>query len=170
MALLVTPLMSWRIGVALAERAEMRLEEKKKREIAEAVALEKQRMYQQVYESAPERYASSLGLLIGKAKADVSDNLSAERIEVSARAFVAARNELRDTMTSLSSSLDGPIDELEKALTDLQKDPNDKAAQDRVRKTILVIEQKWPVKAEAIKVQIRKMLAELGLERVLRGP
>ena len=73
-------------------------------------------------------------------------------------------------MTSLSASLNHEVDELEQALNDLKKSPNDKEMQDRVRKSILVIEQKWPVKAEAIRVQVRKMLVELGLERVIRGP
>ena len=169
MTVIISPIATWIITTRLADRAEQRLEEKKKKELAEAVAAEKQRMYKQVSESAPEEYVSSLGYLIGKAKADVGDNLPADRVEVSARSIVAARNELRNTMTSLAASLNHEIDELEKALEDLKKNPNDKDAQERVRKTVLVIEQKWPVKAQTIRVQIRKLLTELGLERVLRG-
>lgn len=169
LTVIISPIATWIITTRLADRAEQRLEEKKKKELAEAVAAEKQRMYKQVSESAPEEYVSSLGYLIGKAKADVGDNLPADRVEVSARSIVAARNELRNTMTSLAASLNHEIDELEKALEDLKKNPNDKDAQERVRKTVLVIEQKWPVKAQTIRVQIRKLLTELGLERVLRG-
>lgn len=135
----------------------------------EELAKQKKRIYEQVYQSAVEQYANSLGSLIGKAKGDIDDNLSQERIEVSARAFVGARNELVKTLTNLSGSLNNEVDELEKAIEELQKNPNDKATQDRVRKAILVVAQKWPVKDVAIKVQIRKLLAELGLERILRG-
>lgn len=172
LTVIVSPIATWIVSTRLAERAEQRaeqrLEEQKKKEVAEAVELERQRMYKQVYESAPEQYAGSLGYLIGKAKADVGDNLPADRVEVSARAFVAARNELRDTMTSLAASLNHEVDDLEKALADLKKNPDDKAALERVRRAILVIEQKWPVKAQAIRVQLRKLLAEIGLERILR--
>jgi hypothetical protein len=151
---------------ANAAVAEMRQARERDRE---ELAKEKKRIYEQVYQAAVEQYANSLGKLIGKAKGDVDDNLSLERIEVSARAFVGARNELRETLTNLSGSLNHEVDELEDASKELQKNPNDKAAQDRVRKAILVIAQKWPVKADAVKVQIRKLLAELGLERILRG-
>lgn len=172
---IVTPIATLIVSGKLAEQAEFRAEERKREELRQArehdrqeLAQEKKRIYLQV-QSAVEQYANSLGLLIGKAKGEVDDNLSAERIEVSARAFVGARNDLRDTLTSLSGSLNHEVDDLEDAIKDLEKNPDDKAAQDRVRKAILVVAQKWPVKADAIKVQIRKMLAELGLERILRG-
>lgn len=158
---LVGAVLTYFVQSQLAKDAEARLKEK----ITTELEAEKSKIYETVFNAAIETYSTKLGELVMKASGDASDKVGPERLEISGRSIVSARNELRSRLINLSNILDSEIDELEKDISELKKSPNNNAYQEKVRKTILVLAEKWPIKSESIKVEVRKLLAELGIER-----
>jgi hypothetical protein len=105
--------------------------------------------YRQTFQNAAVQYTRGLGSLIIKAEeGDVVTN---------AKALVASRNDLRSSLESIGSRLDTEIDALEAEL----KKPNPNPA--KVKQLLEIIKQKWPLKEQQIEVEVRKMLAEMGL-------
>ena len=138
--------------------------------------------YQKSIEAAPERYVHHLGSLIQEALEGGKRNAI-----VNGKAIVAARNDLRDGLLSLASLFNSEIDELESLLnTDfellIKKLPDDIAKQLQERKSkrekrvkldeeeifeiIQIISKKWRIKRDQIEYQIRKLISELGLDKI----
>ena len=110
-----------------------------------------QRTYEQRLESAPSLYTDHLDRLIREAADD-----QASEVKVSAQAIVSTRNDLRSSLVSLNSLLNSDIDVLAELL-----ESNASAAQ--ISSRVKVLEKKWPAKRDQVKVELRKLLAELGL-------
>ena len=149
--------------------AEQRASEKK---TAEAVAEAERNVratYEARYESAGEKYVNSLGELVTKGGNIASDYPKAEDLEVAGRAIVALREELRGRLVSLSGALNHEIDQLRVDIELLQRDPKNEQLKEKVRRDLLVLREKWPAKSESVRIEIRKLLAELGIEHTNRA-
>ena len=146
-----TGVITWSLTIASERRAA-------ERKIADVRA-----EYEVRYKAAGETYVNSLGTLVNKGGDLASNNPGEENLEVAGRAIVGSRNELASRLTSLSGTLDHEIDELEQDIARLKKASRNKANQDKVKKDLLVLREKWPIKSESIKVEIRKLFVELGV-------
>ena len=73
-----------------------------------------------------------------------------------AKAIVVARDELRNSLTSLAKHLDSEIDQLAKLLKNGSK-PDD------LFETLKVLFRLWPIKKTIIENESRKIIAELGM-------
>lgn len=119
-------------------------------------ARQERQQWVQALSSAPSEYANRLSDLIDGANAAPDSE-----IVIHARAIVSARNDLRDSLINLSTLLNSDIDRLS---SDVSSAPEaDRIGS--VRSTISVLKLKWPSKKEQVAVELRKVLAELGLER-----
>jgi len=119
-------------------------------------------------EAAPRKYVQELDKLIQRADKEGADNAI-----VNARAIVAVRDSLRGSLVAISKQLNSEIDNLASELggtrgplAELGRSLERSDAPDpkRVYQTIQVLVRIWPSKSEQIEVEIRKLLAELGLE------
>jgi len=129
-------------------------------------AWERRRIERKI-DAAPKIYVQELDKLIARAMQE-----GPTKAVVNARAIVSARNSMRKSLVSISSNLNSEIDRLaveigEELLqvaqpsmptTNVPASSNDRAFQ-----TIEVLSRIWPSRREEIVVQIRKLLAELGL-------
>jgi hypothetical protein len=133
---------------------------------------------QKQIEEAPRVYVEELSRLIDKAVTEGENSAI-----VNARAIVAARNSLARSLTSISNELDTEIDHLAIQIGAETLQPSSRipfgggsdtgSAATRPQdpkaayQTILVLSKVWPSKKRQIEVEIRKLLAELG---ILGGP
>jgi hypothetical protein len=137
--------------------------------------------FRQKVTAAPEKYVAHLDRLISSA---VMEGVG--RSVINARAIVAARDDLRDSLLSLTSLLDSEIDVLQQQLEILPRfgfelfelrspldrqrdrpgrsDDRDRYDAQQLFETIEVLAKKWPAKRDQIKYALRKMIAELGLD------
>lgn len=117
-------------------------------------------------DAAPKKYIQALDNLITKAVEE-----GEQKAVINARAIVSTRNTLRDSLVSISKNLNSEIDLLAinighrsangvspSSIPDDNR-PNAAAAWE----TILVLHRMWPSKKEQIEVEIRKLIAEMGL-------
>lgn len=118
-------------------------------------------------EAAPRQFVNELDKLIQRAHEEGLNSAI-----VNARAIVATRNALRSSLTSISIQLNSEIDKLASdvgkatetldTLSQVSKSGEPK----EVYETIMVLVRIWPAKKQQIEVEIRKLLAELGLDIV----
>lgn len=116
-------------------------------------------------EAAPRKYVAELDALIQRAIKEGDDFAI-----VNARAIVATRNSLRASLVAISSQLNSEIDRLSQEIgqpvpqhqTVNATGPQAPSASE-VFRTIQVLSRIWPAKRVQIEVEIRKLLAELGL-------
>lgn len=114
-------------------------------------------IYQMRLENAVEAYAARLGELI------VPTTGSFEvPPKVRARAIVSLRNDLRASLTSLPKLLNSEIDSLAILLA------ADKGDTEKIEETLDVLRLKWPAKSTQIKMETRKLVAELGFSGSLK--
>jgi hypothetical protein len=121
---------------------------------------QQRQQYVQTLQAAPEVYISDLGRLIEDADRPGGD-LVAET-----RAIVSTRDDLRSSLTSLSELLNSDIDALARSLVEYEKPPRGKRDATAVQERIKVLAKKWPSKKRQIEYEIRKLLAELGVDRI----
>ncbi|MEO4026549.1 hypothetical protein ABH313_00630 [Chromobacterium vaccinii] len=107
--------------------------------------------YEKRVESAVDIYADHLDKLIREANTE-----SGSEIRVAAQAIVSTRNDLRSSLVSLNSLLNSDIDVLAEMLAA-------DASAGQFSNRLKVLEKKWPAKRDQVKVELRKLLAELGL-------
>ena len=136
-----------------------------------------QRFRQKVI-AAPERYIDHLDKLIATAAMD-----GTSRAVINARAIVAARDDLRDSLLSLALLMNSEIDVLQSQLElppSLLFEHSQRSAKSRAGRsddtqrydsqtlfeTIEVLSKKWPSKKDQIRYALRKMIAELGLDEM----
>ncbi|MBL0351515.1 MAG: hypothetical protein IPP03_02010 [Dechloromonas sp.] len=107
--------------------------------------------YEQRVAAAPALYTEHIGKLISDSSTD-----NARNIRNAAQAIVSTRNDLKKSLTSLAQLLNSDIDVLAELI-----ESNATPAQlaDRIK----VLEMKWPAKRTQVEVELRKILAELGL-------
>jgi hypothetical protein len=114
-------------------------------------------------DDAPRKYVNELDKLITAAmrqgRADVIIN---------ARAIVSLRDALRNSMVQISTQLNGNIDRLASEIgeTNLVGQPppyRQPASTDTIYQTLQVLAITWPGRKEIVEVELRKLLAELGL-------
>jgi len=118
-------------------------------------------------DAAPRRYVEELDKLITRAAKEGPENAV-----LNARAIVAARNSLRNSLVGISSQLDSEIDHLAADIGEVIKQPQGPSMPQpgapsdakQAYDTIQVLVRIWPSKKQQIEVEIRKLLAELGLE------
>ena len=111
----------------------------------------------QTLSSAPKLYAERLSELIDKAS-----NAKSQDMLTYSRAIVAVRDDMKGTLVSLSALLNSEIDRLSAEVRDAQAP---QASVEPLRSTVNVLKLKWPAKCDQIEIEVRKLLAELGLER-----
>ena len=129
-------------------------------------------------DDAPRKYVDHLDRLIARAMKE-----GTEKVMVNARAIVSLRNDLRDSLMKIHDRLNSDIDTLAEQIggpgggqQDIgreQKAPPPRERRDRERQastateavfeTIQVLSRKWPGKKDQVEVELRKVLAELGL-------
>ena len=115
---------------------------------------EAQQLFQQRLEAAPILYTQKLDeLIVGGLKEGENE------AQVNARAIVRTRDNLRGSSETIASSLNGEIDQLAQELQST-------ASEEELRQTIKVLAKVWPSKKLQIQIEIRKVIAELGLEVV----
>jgi hypothetical protein len=117
-----------------------------------------QATYQKKLADAATVYSNYIGQLIISANSEKSDT----ELLVDARAIVSTRNDLRKSMSTLSDLLDSDIDRLEGLTTGLGKGVMPPPGP--VRDQVSLLSKKWPIKAQQINIEVRKLFAELGLE------
>ena len=138
--------------------------------------------------AAPRQYVDELDKLIGRAIAEGETNAV-----INARAIVSARNSLRDSMAVIASRLNSEIDRLaddigeshglwtlaaqvsvaqgmqspatttESSAAQPASASGDEEIRSAAWQTIQVLSRIWPAKKVQIEVELRKVLAELGL-------
>ena len=165
----ILALISAFITYQLTVAAETRAAERRTAEAVEEAERNVRATYEARYEAAGERYVKDLGQLVDKGGAIASDNPSAESLEVAGRSIVALRDELRERLIALGTALNHEIDQLRIDIQLLQRDPKNEEQKERVRRDLLVLKEKWPGKSESVKIEIRKLLAELGIEHTNRS-
>ena len=126
------------------------------------------KVYRQMYESAPQQFVKELGRLIDDAPLTIDDrpdtsNPQGDSVLISARAIVSARNDLRTTLGNLGSDLDSEIDKLQTELVSNKRD------QHEILQTLRVLREKWPIKSKQIEVDVRKLLAVIGIAPLTAG-
>jgi hypothetical protein len=122
--------------------------------------------HQQKIDAAPNAYVKELDELIQRGFRE-GEGMAI----INARAIVAVRNSLRSSLISISTQLNSEIDRLSsnigEAITRLEtvtNRPTEEINPAEVYRTIQVLVRTWPAKRTQIKVEIRKILAELGLD------
>lgn len=122
---------------------------------------------QKKVDDAPNIYVQELDYLISRA---VKEGLSAA--VVNARAIVAARNSMRKSLISISGNLNSEIDRLAEEIGQTSEMPLGPSTQtgntqgtnaEKAFETIQVLSRVWPAKKKEIIIEVRKLLAELGL-------
>lgn len=79
-----------------------------------------------------------------------------ERALLNGRGIVSTRDDLRGSMLNISEQLNSDIDVLGQQV-------RDSAGRAAAYETIEVLSKKWPAKKAQVEIQLRKVLAELGL-------
>lgn len=120
--------------------------------------------------AAPKMYVEHLDNLI---KNGVTEGVSSAVLN--ARAIVAARNSMRGSLTTISSQLNSEIDRLEAELSEVIVSPktpsmsrpntND-GSPEKIFETMQVLNKIWSARRTQIEVEMRKLLAEMGLQKV----
>lgn len=105
---------------------------------------------QKEIDGAPRKYVEHLGKLIHTAIGKGS-----KAAVLNARAIVSTRDDLQGSTMKISEVLNSDIDRLAREV----KDAGDSA----VYETIQVLGKKWPAKKDQVEVELRKVLAELGI-------
>lgn len=131
------------------------------------------RRFKSKIKDAPSVYTERLGALIEAAFSE-----GPERAIINASAIVSVRNEMRVSLVSISNNLNSEITHMEQLLggddTELSKKhkieklKHEKVADaspEELFRLIEILRKTWPEKRIIIEVQVRKLLAELGLER-----
>lgn len=122
--------------------------------------------FQRRVDAAPRQYIQHLDSLISRAATE-----GIPQAIVNARSIVAARNTLRSSLLSISKYLNSEIDRLSKEIGEPFEQIEMRGAEagrpvlepDEAYQTIQVLARIWPSKKTQIEVEIRKLLAELGL-------
>jgi gas vesicle protein len=114
-------------------------------------------------DDAPRKYVDHLDRLIKRAIQEGGPNAV-----LNARAIVSTRNDLRESLIKISDRLNSDIDQLarevgEAAGTDRGNTRQQQAGYSAIYETIQVLSRKWPSKKDQVEVELRKVLAELGL-------
>jgi hypothetical protein len=127
-----------------------------------------QRQFRKKIDAAPREYVRELDLLINRAKSEGVDMAG-----INARAIVAARNSLKSSLVSISSNLNSEIDRLANEIGESSYSPFEELQRrtgennvelSEIYETIQVLHRIWPSKRRQIEVEMRKVLAELGLD------
>ena len=109
--------------------------------------------YKKVVDSAPTTYAGQIGRLIEQASKDDGP------VRVNAQAIVSTRNDLSSTLMSLKGIMNSDIDVIAELLGGQDND-------DLIAERMAVLVKKWPAKTEQVEIEIRKLLTELGFDRL----
>jgi predicted HTH domain antitoxin len=110
--------------------------------------------YRRKYDVAISGFARRLSKEIVEANSQTND----QDIRTRARAIVAMRNEMKDTLTTISRLLNSEIDVLESLLSDRG------VSASNIKETLAVLDRTWKdEKVTLINNQIRKLLVDLGL-------
>jgi hypothetical protein len=126
------------------------------------------RQMQQQIEAAPEVYVAHLDKLIDRANSEGLNN-----ILVNAEAIVTTRNQLQSSLSSLRGLLNSEIDLLAHDLESIHRHRTSSVqelAQVWVRndlqhayERVQVLQRVWPSKKDQVKIELRKLLAELNI-------
>ena len=112
-------------------------------------------IYRKALMSAPEKYVEHLDKLIKVAASEKKKSIT-----VNVRDIVNTRDNLQESLTSLSKLLDFDIDRLKEQLESKKnKEGLHEIAQD--------LEKKWPAKKNQIRIEITKLISELGLKNIV---
>ena len=107
---------------------------------------------------APRVYAERLELLIKQATREP------ERAVLHARAIVDVRNTMRRSMITISDQLNSEIDRLASEIATPSGSDRTSVSDASIFRTIEVLALGWPAKRAVIEVELRKLLAELGID------
>jgi gas vesicle protein len=115
---------------------------------------------EQEIDDAPRKYVNHLDKLIQTAIQEGSSNAV-----INARAIVSTRNDLRESMMKISERLNSEIDRLAKELGESSGEEIviQQASPTALYETIEVLKRKWPAKKDQVEIELRKVLAELGI-------
>lgn len=159
-----------RVHIAYEQQRAEQADAARKRAEAESA------MYRQMFTAAPTKYWAVLDGQIqtaardsrtpppkpsseGPAQPSPSDELRTDAI-----ALIASRDAMAATLGDLGKQLDHEMDELK---AELAKPKPDMA---KVGMLVQVIQKEWPTKKATIEVEIRKLLAELGITQISSEP
>ena len=117
--------------------------------------------YVQRVRSAPEEYVGLLKAQIESASRDEPVN-----IRVRARSIIRVRDSLGGSLLNLSKQLDSEIDRLAQLLDKYEQGPSEQLDTE-IHDSIAVLQRTWPAKEKLIVYELRKVVAELGLDRVI---
>ncbi|MFT3911456.1 MAG: hypothetical protein QM737_18680 [Ferruginibacter sp.] len=127
------------------------------------------RKQQEKIDAAPRKYVEALEKLI---ITGVSEG--EEKAILNARAIVSTRDSLRNSLGAISSSLNSEIDRLAEEIGQTYYTPkgpmirqeNPDMNSKQAYNTIIVLSKIWPARKDEIEVEIRKLLAILGLSQM----
>jgi hypothetical protein len=112
-------------------------------------------IYRKALMSAPEKYVEHLDKLIKVAASEKEKSIIAN-----VRDIVNTRDNLQESLVSLSKLLDFDVDRLKEQLESKKnKDVLHEMAQD--------LENKWPAKKNQIRIEITRLISELGLKKIV---
>lgn len=119
--------------------------------------------YEQKIRAAPEEYVRLLKTQIN------GDDLKPVGVPIQARSIVRVRDDLSGSLANLGKLLETEIDALAQLVQKYEQTPTPEI-QEEMSTTITVLRHTWPAKEVEIKCELRKQLAELGLDQVDEGP
>ena len=102
-------------------------------------------------DDAPRKYVNNLDKLIKIAMRE-----GATKASINARAIVSTRNDLKESTIKIADRLNSEINVLE-------RQQQEQARSEVLMETIEVLSKKWPAKKDQIEIELRKVLAEMGL-------
>ena len=114
---------------------------------------------------APRKYVDHLDRLICQA-IDAGGNDAVVR----ARAIVSARDSMRGSFSSISKCLNTEIDKLAEQVgvsdrqESLQRFPQGQSEREMIFDTMRVLQKVWPSRKGQIEIEVRKLIAELGID------
>ena len=113
-------------------------------------------------DDAPRKYVDHLDALIQTAVREGQQNAI-----VNARAIVSTRNDLRESMMKISDRLNSDItrlaEEVGEPTGEGRVSRSERASTGAIYETIQVLGRKWPAKKDQVEIELRKVLAELGI-------
>ncbi|MEJ2743479.1 MAG: hypothetical protein P8176_13625 [Gammaproteobacteria bacterium] len=119
-------------------------------------------------EALPHKWVNRISALIDEAL-----NEGSEKAIINAKAIVASRDSMRTSLTTLSDSLNSEIDTLAEILgNEVEKSKRWKRGEEskvnveRVWQQLQVLQKYWGMKSDQIENAIRKVMVEIGVDKI----
>jgi hypothetical protein len=126
-------------------------------------------LYARVYGEGYDRFIIKPTMFVQHLKDIINAKGTTEELLPPAQSFVRVMQQRRSPLLALSATVGHEMDDLEHALDALEKNPQDRSLQDRLRKSVLGLAATWQNQFAAVDASLKQTMAELGVERILKA-